>query len=235
MARDITAEVHECIASGQTNPEIIAIVLGVSTSEVQRVLDKDADNMSPKQILIEEVKKLTSLIALAHLEYQNFASNNNASAIRTLQGARNDLMKQLAEYEDPTANVRTLDAQVIAPLVRSMIVSVSNFIQMTLREGISLLPPEKTGALQELFDRNFRSFGGQMEAHYRRAVGSVGMYFAVDLDLAELESQLDSSAEMKQLSAPAKVKADVESSAADGRRQIKKGRIRRPRDEEDDE
>lgn len=185
--RDIAAEVQECIDEGETNPEIIAVILGVSSSDVEAVLNRKSE-LSPKQILIEEIEAMNALIRIAQLEYQNFSTNNNASAIRTLLNARRDLLRELAEYEDPTANVRTLDVQVLAPFTRSAVLSISRFIAQTLREADSLVAPERKGALRELFDRNFRVLGDEFKGHYTRAIGNVGTYFAVDVDLDDLES-----------------------------------------------
>lgn len=176
------------IDSGQSDPESIAILLGLPSSVVEAYLDKRKQNRSAKQLLLDEIQDMDALISVAREQYQAFSNNQNAQAIRTLLGARRDLIKDLAENEDPSHQIASLDAQVLAPLVRDLLLGNAKLIALMRDEIRRLMPEENWEAVNEALRRNYSVVGHEMETAYQRSITHLAQFFVADVSIDDLES-----------------------------------------------
>lgn len=198
--KTLAQEIGECIAEGHTNPDVIATLLGVDVEKVQAALaeSKSENSRNHKRDILMEIASMSELLDIAKEQYRDKPISMHAQALSTLVTTRANLLKQLSLFADPKADIRLLDTQVLAPLVRGLIVALSRMMQGLIRSLSSLMPDERKPAMREIVDRLFLHLSSEVQAQYTSAVASVGVHFQVELDGEEVK-ELESNTELGKL------------------------------------
>lgn len=156
----------------ESQPEKIAIDLGIPVEEVSRVIEEHRPSDKPNSkldILEEQLEMLRKLYEIAQFEYENVPNDKNALAVTSLMNTAQSVIKDIEEFRDNTSLMKSLLQEVIQPFVKDLIKAVTENarnLRSTLVEEI----PESKQTINRAVDEFVEAYGVSSQRGYERLV-----------------------------------------------------------------
>lgn len=158
----ISSRIRDMIQSGK-NPQEIADALGVKLSSTEAVIDLKT---TPDSILKSQLVTALNLLQLAELNYKEYMTHNNLSAVNETISTVQSLVKDLQAYQDPLKFYAQLDEIIIQAATKAYLQILTTELHAMRGTIFELIPIQKQSAAQKIFAGFFDGIAGSLKMQY---------------------------------------------------------------------
>jgi uncharacterized phage-like protein YoqJ len=157
-----TSRIKDMIQQGM-NPQEIADALGIKLACTEVVVDLKT---SPDSILKSNLVTTLNLLQLAELNYKQYMTATNLSAVNETISTVQSLVKDLQAYQDPLKFYNQLDEIVIQEATKAYLQILTTGLHETRLRLFELIPIQRQSVAQRIFADFFDGVAANLKAQY---------------------------------------------------------------------